>query len=144
MAVVETDQAQRTTTGAATYTAAVVHDFAEPLVIEQVPARALEPGQIRVKVVASGLCHTDIHAAHGDWPVKPSPPFIPGHEGIGRIESVGASVTDRAPGDRGAIAWLGSAWGHCRHCVSGWETLCPQQRNSGYSVNGAFAEYAVV
>jgi propanol-preferring alcohol dehydrogenase len=93
---------------------------------------------------SSGLCHTDIHAAHGDWPVRPKPPFIPGHEGIGRIEALGPGVTCRSVGDRVAIAWLGSACGQCRHCISGWETLCESQQNSGYSVNGAFAEYAVV
>ncbi|MFL5938246.1 MAG: alcohol dehydrogenase AdhP [Gaiellaceae bacterium] len=142
MAVVETDQAQRATTGAATYTAAVVHDFAEPLVIEQVPARALEPGQIRVKVVASGLCHTDIHAAHGDWPVKPSPPFVPGHEGVGIVTELGPGVTEVALGDRVAMPWLGYACGTCDYCVSGWETLCLEQQNMGYSIDGGFGEYA--
>src|SRR5665647_722409 len=68
---------------AQTYRAAVVHDFHEPLTVEQVAAVKLQAGQVRVKVEATGLCHTDIHAAHGDWPVKPSPPFIPGHEGVG-------------------------------------------------------------
>jgi propanol-preferring alcohol dehydrogenase len=74
----------------------------------------------------SGLCHTDIHAAHGDWPVKPTPPFIPGHEGIGVVEKLGAGVTERAVGDRVAIAWLGYACGTCRYCIGGWETLCPE------------------
>ncbi len=72
-----------------TYRAAVVHDFDSPLTIERVPHPELRTGQIRVKVEASGLCHTDIHAAHGDWPVKPSPPFIPGHEGVGIVTEVG-------------------------------------------------------
>src|SRR3954449_1347053 len=142
MTVVETDQAQHTTTGAATYTAAVVHDFAEPLVIEQVPARALERGQIRVKVVASGLCHTDIHAAHGDWPVKPSPPFVPGHEGVGIVTELGPGVTEVSLGDRVAMPWLGYACGTCDYCVSGWETLCLEQKNMGYSIDGGFGEYA--
>jgi propanol-preferring alcohol dehydrogenase len=97
-----------------------------------------------VRIETSGLCHTDIHAANGDWPVKPSPPFTPGHEGIGWIEKVGSDVTDRIVGERVAIAWLGYACGKCRHCINGWETLCEAQQNSGYSVNGAFAEYAVV
>jgi propanol-preferring alcohol dehydrogenase len=92
----------------------------------------------------SGLCHTDIHAAHGDWPVKPAPPFVPGHEGVGVIEELGEGVTARSVGERVAIAWLGSACGACRHCIGGWETLCEQQVNSGYSVDGTFAEYAVV
>src|SRR6516165_12490688 len=126
-----------------TYRAAVVHDFHAPLTVEQVPRRQLEPGQVFVKVEASGLCHTDIHAAHGDWPVKPSPPFIPGHEGVGVVTATGPGATLHKPGDRVAIAWLGSACGHCPHCVAGWETLCEAQQNSGYSVNGTYAEYAV-
>ena len=72
-----------------TYRAAVVHAFGEPLRVEQVPSSALEPGQVRVRVEATGLCHTDIHAAHGDWPVKPSPPFVPGHEGVGIVVELG-------------------------------------------------------
>jgi propanol-preferring alcohol dehydrogenase len=92
----------------------------------------------------SGLCQTDIHAAQGDWPVRPTPPFVPGHEGIGIIEQLGAEVTTRKVGDRVAIAWLGYACGQCRYCIGGWETLCEKQQNSGYSVNGTFAEYAVV
>jgi alcohol dehydrogenase, propanol-preferring len=126
-----------------TYRAAVVHDFHSPLSVEQVPARDLEPGQIRVKVEASGLCHTDIHAAHGDWPVKPSPPFIPGHEGVGRVVELGPGVTEVAIGDRVAMPWLGYACGSCDHCVSGWETLCLEQENMGYSIDGGFGEYAV-
>jgi propanol-preferring alcohol dehydrogenase len=91
----------------------------------------------------SGVCHTDIHAAHGDWPVKPPLPFTPGHEGVGIVEALGPGVTGRRVGERVAIAWLGSACGTCRYCISGWETLCKEQKNSGYSVNGAYAEYAV-
>ena len=125
-----------------TYRAAVVHDFHSPLTIEQVSPPALGPGQIRVKVEASGLCHTDIHAAHGDWPVKPSPPFIPGHEGVGIVTELGPGVTEVAVGDRVAMPWLGYACGTCDYCVSGWETLCLQQQNMGYSIDGGFGEYA--
>jgi propanol-preferring alcohol dehydrogenase len=124
--------------------AAVVTDFTRPLEIQDVPIPEPGPGEVLVRIEFSGLCHTDIHAAHGDWPVKPTPPFIPGHEGIGPIEALGEGVTNRAIGDRVAIAWLGYACGQCRYCNSGWETLCEQQHNSGYSVNGALAEYAVV
>jgi alcohol dehydrogenase, propanol-preferring len=127
---------------ATTYRAAVVHDFGGSLSIEQVPMRALEAGQIRVKVEASGLCHTDIHAAHGDWPVKPTPPFIPGHEGVGIVTELGAGVSEVALGDRVAMPWLGYACGICDHCVSGWETLCLEQKNMGYSIDGALGEYA--
>ena len=121
------------------YRAAVVHEFHAPLSVEEVPAKALEAGQVRVKVEASGLCHTDIHAAHGDWPVKPAPPFTPGHEGVGIVEAAGPGAGLHSKGERVAIAWLGSACGHCRYCISGWETLCESQQNSGYSIDGAWA-----
>ncbi|WP_419707246.1 alcohol dehydrogenase AdhP [Promicromonospora sp. NFX87] len=124
--------------------AAVVTDFTAPLEIQEIPVPEPGPDEVLVRIEASGLCHTDIHAARGDWPVKPTPPFVPGHEGVGRIEKLGSGVTSRSVGERVAIAWLGSACGECRYCVAGWETLCEQQQNSGYSVNGAFAEYAVV
>jgi alcohol dehydrogenase, propanol-preferring len=126
----------------ASYRAAVVHDFAEPLRIEEVERRPLGPGQIRVRVEASGLCHTDIHAAHGDWPVKPSPPFVPGHEGVGIVEELGPGVVEVGLGDRVAMPWLGFACGTCDYCVSGWETLCLEQKNMGYSIDGGFGEYA--
>jgi propanol-preferring alcohol dehydrogenase len=124
------------------YRAAVVHAFEAPLVVEEVPRLALEPGQIRVKVEATGLCHTDIHAAHGDWPVKPTPPFVPGHEGVGIVEELGPGVTEVSLGDRVAMPWLGYACGTCDYCVSGRETLCTQQKNMGYSIDGGFGEYA--
>jgi propanol-preferring alcohol dehydrogenase len=126
-----------------TYKAAVVHDFRSPLTVEQVAPPALEPGQVRVRVEATGLCHTDIHAARGDWPVKPSPPFIPGHEGVGIVVETGAAVTEVAVGERVAMPWLGYACGVCDHCVSGCETLCLEQKNMGYSIDGGFGEYAV-
>jgi propanol-preferring alcohol dehydrogenase len=123
--------------------AAVVTSFTRPIEMQELPTPRPGLGQVLVRIEASGLCHTDIHAARGDWPVKPTPPFTPGHEGVGVVEAIGAGVTERQVGDRVAIAWLGHACGACSYCVSGWETLCEQQQNSGYSVNGAFAEYAV-
>lgn len=123
--------------------AAVVHQFTEPLAIEERPVPVPGPGQVLVRIETSGLCHTDIHAAHGDWPVKPTPPFVPGHEGVGTVEAVGPGVSVRARGDRVALPWLGHACGRCDHCVGGWETLCEQQQNTGYSIDGCFAEYAV-
>jgi alcohol dehydrogenase, propanol-preferring len=123
--------------------AAVVHRFDQPLEIEDVPVP--EPGadQVLVMIEASGLCHTDIHAARGEWPIKPSPPFIPGHEGVGVIEALGPGASHGlAVGDRVALPWLGYACGSCRYCNSGRETLCPHQINTGYGMNGGFAEYA--
>ena len=124
--------------------AAVVTGFQNPLEIQDVPIPDPGPGQVLVRIESSGLCHTDIHASRGDWPVKPTPPFIPGHEGVGVVDRLGSGVAGHAVGDRVAIAWLGSACGRCRYCIGGWETLCELQQNSGYSINGAFAEYAVV
>lgn len=123
--------------------AAVVERFGEPLVVREVPVPAPGPGQALMQIEASGVCHTDLHAADGDWPVKPTLPFIPGHEGAGRVVALGFGVTHLKIGDRVGIAWLHSACGHCDYCLAGWETLCPQQQNSGYSVNGSFAEYAL-
>jgi propanol-preferring alcohol dehydrogenase len=124
--------------------AAVVRSFDRPLELEELPIPEPETGQVLVRVETCGLCHTDIHAARGEWPVKPSPPFIPGHEGVGVIERVGAGdVYGLEPGMRVALPWLGYACGVCRYCNSGRETLCLEQRNMGYALNGGFAEYAI-
>jgi len=122
---------------------AEVSTFTEPLEIRERPIPAPGAGEVLVRMEASGLCHTDIHASRGDWPVKPGLPFVPGHEGVGIVEAIGDGVVSPAVGQRVAIPWLGYACGECRYCVDGRETLCLQQRNSGYSVDGAFGEYAV-
>jgi propanol-preferring alcohol dehydrogenase len=122
--------------------AVVVHAFDEPPRFEEVAKPIAGPGEILVRIEASGLCHTDIHAAHGDWPVKPNLPFIPGHEGVGIVEALGSGVAEVVIGERVAIPWLGYACGVCDYCVSGWETLCESQQNTGYSIDGGFAEYA--
>ena len=128
---------------AKTMKAGVVRAFGEPLEICDVPVPTPGPGEVLVKMIASGVCHTDLHAAEGDWPVKPALPFIPGHEGAGIVVGLGAGVRDLKEGDPVGIAWLHDACGSCEFCVSGWETLCERQHNSGYSVNGSFAEYAI-
>jgi propanol-preferring alcohol dehydrogenase len=123
--------------------AAVAHVFGAPLTIDEVPLPALKPGRILVKVAASGVCHTDVHAVDGDWPVKPGLPFIPGHEGAGVVAAVGEGVTGIREGDRVGVPWLHTACGRCSYCGTGWETLCGSQQNTGYSVNGGFAEYVL-
>lgn len=123
--------------------AAVVKAFGQPLEIQEVLVPEVTPGKVLVKIAATGVCHTDLHAAEGDWPVKPNPPFIPGHEGVGHVVAVGQGVTHIKEGDRVGVPWLYSACGHCEHCLGGWETLCHSQQNSGYSVNGSFAEYCL-
>jgi alcohol dehydrogenase, propanol-preferring len=123
--------------------AAVVEKFGEPLVVRELRVPEPGPGQALVEIIASGVCHTDLHAAEGDWPVKPTLPFTPGHEGAGIVVALGPGATPLKEGDRVGVAWLHSACGHCTFCLSGWETLCLEQKNSGYSVNGSFAQYAV-
>ncbi|WP_097458598.1 alcohol dehydrogenase AdhP [Mangrovitalea sediminis] len=123
--------------------AAVVREFGKPLSIEEVPIPKPGPGEVLVKIIATGVCHTDLHAADGDWPVKPTVPFIPGHEGAGIVAAVGAGVSHLKEGDPVGIAWLHDACGGCEFCTTGWETLCESQHDSGYSVNGTFAEYAI-
>lgn len=121
--------------------AAVVHSFSQPLALEQVPDPVPGAGQVLVKIEASGLCHSDIHAAHGDWPMKPIPPFIPGHEGVGIVEQIGPGVTAPRIGERVAIPWLGEACGVCQYCTDGRESLCKKQINTGYGRDGTHAEY---
>jgi propanol-preferring alcohol dehydrogenase len=142
MSTVAIPEPQIRETTATTYRAAVVSEFGRPLAVEQIPMSPLDSGQVRVKVEACGLCHTDIHAAKGDWPIKPSPPFTPGHEGVGIVTECGPGVSEVAIGDRVAMPWLGYACGSCDYCVSGWETLCHKQEMMGYTIDGAFGEYA--
>ncbi|MGC2940492.1 MULTISPECIES: alcohol dehydrogenase AdhP [unclassified Brevibacterium] len=124
--------------------AAVVEDFGQELVVGDNAVPEPGPGQALVKLIASGVCHTDLHAAHGDWPVKPKVPLIPGHEGVGIVEKVGEGVTDVEVGQMVGNAWLWTACGTCEHCRRGWETLCESQINGGYGVDGSFGEYMLV
>lgn len=123
--------------------AAVVHEYGSPLRIEDIALPEPGPGQVLVKIETSGLCHTDIHAAHGDWPVKPPLPLVPGHEGVGCVSRVGSGVSRVREGDRVAVPWLGWACGACEECASGWETLCPNAKYTGYTVRGGFADYVL-
>ena len=127
-----------------TMQAAVVRGFGEDLSVEEVPLPTPGPGQALVKLVTSGVCHTDLHAAEGDWPVKPSPPFVPGHEGVGEVVALGDDVTNLSVGQLVGNAWLFSACGDCQYCNTGWETLCEDQKNAGYSVDGSFGQYMLV
>jgi propanol-preferring alcohol dehydrogenase len=123
--------------------AAVVRQFGKPLVLEEWDIPKVGAGQILVKTEACGVCHTDLHAASGDWPLKPKPPFIPGHEAIGIVVDVGAGVKIVREGDRVGVPWLYSACGHCEYCLSAWETVCGEAQFGGYTKNGGFAEYVL-
>jgi propanol-preferring alcohol dehydrogenase len=123
--------------------AAVVQNYGAPLALTELPVPQPGAGQVLVRLAATGVCHTDLHAARGDWPVRPSLPFVPGHEGVGHVAALGAGVHRLREGDRVGVPWLHSACGVCPHCRTGWETLCGTQRNTGYSVNGTFADYVL-
>ncbi len=121
--------------------AAQVEQFGQPLVLRELDVPTPGPGQILVKTEACGVCHTDLHAAGGDWPLKPALPFTPGHEGIGIVAAIGAGVRAVKEGDRVGVPWLYSACGHCEFCLSARETVCAEAEFGGYTKNGGFADY---
>jgi propanol-preferring alcohol dehydrogenase len=127
--------------GAGQMNVAVVQQFGKALLLQEWDIPSPGTGQILIKTEACGVCHTDLHAAHGDWPLKPTLPFIPGHEAIGLVAAVGSGVTIVKEGDRVGVPWLYSACGHCEYCLRGWETVCAEAQFGGYTMNGGFAEY---
>lgn len=127
-----------------TFRAALVESFDADIAVKDVERPTPGPNQALVKLIASGICHTDLHAAKGDWPVLPEPPFIPGHEGIGEIVELGPGEHDVAVGDIVGNAWLWSACANCEFCRTGRETFCPNAQYGGYTQNGSFGEYMLV
>src|SRR5271170_2761865 len=121
--------------------AAVVEQFGKPLALQEWDIPSPAAGQVLVKTEACGVCHTDLHAAHGDWPLKPTLPFIPGHEAIGLVTAVGSGVSSTKEGDRVGVPWLYLACGHCEYCLKACETVRPEAQFGGYTRNGGFAEY---
>ncbi len=113
-----------------------------PLVRRDVPVPEPGPGEIRVRVLACGVCRTDLHVADGDL-AFPGRPVTPGHEIVGEVVACGPGVTRFRPGDRAGVAWLGFACGHCAYCTSGRENLCPNARYTGWQRDGGYAEQAV-
>src|SRR5215471_9856352 len=122
---------------------ALARNFKQPLHLEEVTFSDPGPGEILVRMRASGVCHTDLHAVDGDWPIKPHLPFIPGHEGIGVAAKIGPGVQGVKEGDRVGLPWLRAACGQCEWCLTGWETLCPKAVYGGYTANGSFADYVL-
>jgi propanol-preferring alcohol dehydrogenase len=99
-------------------------------------------GQVAMRVLACGVCRTDLHLADGDLPL-PSHPVVPGHEIVGRIEALGAGVQGLAIGDRVGVPWLGWTCGECDHCRAGRENLCERARFTGWQIDGGYAAHAV-
>ncbi|MCI0338428.1 MAG: zinc-dependent alcohol dehydrogenase [Acidobacteria bacterium] len=126
--------------------AAVLHSFAEPLVIEEVATPAPGRGEVLIKVAACGVCHSDLHLALGEWELlKPITklPLTLGHEVTGTIEAVGEGVAGFNVGDRVGVPWLHYTCGDCEFCSLGRETLCLNQKVTGCTVDGGFAEFVI-
>ena len=113
-----------------------------PLSEADLPIAVPGPREVRVRVRACGLCHTDLHTVEGDLPAHKSP-LVPGHQIVGVIDALGAAVTAHKEGDRVGVPWLHFTDGTCEFCRCGLENLCPNARFTGYDVDGGYAEYAV-
>ncbi len=124
--------------------AAILHSFAEPLRIEEIPTPTPGPGEVLIKVAACGVCHSDLHLAMGEWDLlKPITklPLVPGHEVTGTVAGIGEGVVEFKIGDRVGVPWLHWSCGECEFCLMGRETLCSKQQVTGCTVDGGFAEY---
>ena len=126
-----------------TMKAAILHGFRTPLSLEDVPMPDPGPGDLLIKVIACGVCHSDLHAVDGDWAELPTLPLIPGHEIAGVVAGIGAGVTGFALGDMVGVPWLYSACGACEYCIAGMETICKSAQATGYTKPGGYAEYTV-
>jgi alcohol dehydrogenase, propanol-preferring len=111
-----------------------------PLRLLDVPKREPGTGQVLVRVSACGVCRTDLHVVDGEL-TEPKLPIIPGHEIVGRVETIGPGVTRFRTGDRVGIPWLGHTCGTCGYCIGGHENLCDTPRFTGYQIDGGYAEY---
>lgn len=124
--------------------AAVLREFKKPLAIEEVGQPQPEAGEVLIQVQACGVCHSDVHVADGDWSqfaklVKA--PLILGHEIAGVVVEKGAGVQDLQVGDRVGVPWIHWSCGECEFCREGTENLCRQQKITGVTVDGGYAEF---
>ena len=122
--------------------AVVVNPESTGVVIEEKVLRPLKTGEALVEVESCGVCHTDLHVAHGDFGQVPG--RVLGHEGIGIVKEVAPDVQSLKVGDRVSIAWFFEGCGTCEYCTTGRETLCRTVKNAGYSVDGGMAEQCIV
>jgi len=113
-----------------------------PLAAVERPAPEPGPDDVLLRVLACGVCRTDLHVVDGDLPPL-GHPVVPGHEIVGEVIRVGAKVTALRPGDRVGVPWLGWTCGECERCRAGRENLCARARFTGYHEDGGFAEQAV-
>lgn len=114
-------------------------------VYKKIPVQKPGPDEILVEVKYSGVCHTDLHAMQGDWPLDTKMPFVGGHEGAGYVVERGALVTDDVVkmGAKVGIKWINGTCLSCPYCLRSDEPLCPKAEMSGYTVDGSFQQYAI-
>ena len=113
-----------------------------PLVIEERPLPAPGAGEVRLRVLACGVCRTDLHVVDGELP-KPMLPLVPGHEIVGTIDAIGDEVAGFAIGQRVGVPWLGHTCGQCPYCAEGHENLCDDPLFTGYTRDGGYASHAI-
>ena len=121
--------------------AMVLEQPGEPLRLTDRPVPDYGPHQLRLRVLACGVCRTDLHIVDGEL-TEPVLPLVPGHQIVGRVEALGGNVSFRV-GERVGVPWLGWTCGRCRFCTTGRENLCPDARFTGYHLQGGFADYVV-
>jgi propanol-preferring alcohol dehydrogenase len=127
-----------------TMKAALLHEFGKPMTVEEVPVPEPQPDEVLVRVEASGVCHSDLHMARGDWPdtaKKMVWPAILGHEAVGRVVEKGSAAGEAKIGQRVGVGWLYSTCGKCFHCTDGAENVCLKRKVTGIAAPGGFAEY---
>ena len=124
--------------------AAVLREFKQPLLLEEIDRPTTGPGEVLIEVEACGVCHSDLHVADGDWAQFASivkKPLILGHEIAGRVVEVGPQVRELQIGDRVGVPWIHWTCGECEYCLGGNENLCPRQKITGVTVDGGYAEF---
>lgn len=126
----------------ATMKAMVLKKQGQPLVLSTLPVPQPAAGQVLVKILACGICRTDLHIADGEL-LHPKLPLVPGHEIVGRVVKIGDVVSQLKAGDEVGIPWLGYTCGQCRFCRGGRENLCEEALFTGYTIDGGFAEYTI-
>ena len=119
-----------------------LHAAGQPLRLERLPLPEPGPGEVRVRVLACGVCRTDLHVFDGELS-EPRLPLVPGHEIVGEVAALGEGVTDLAIGQRIGVPWLGWTCGECDPCRAGRENLCEHAEFTGYTRDGGYAEYCV-
>ena len=120
--------------------AMVMQKQGQPLALKDLPQPVAGDGQLLIRVLACGICRTDLHVVDGDL-TEPRLPLVPGHQIIGIVEAMGDNAGNFSIGQRVGIPWLGGSCGHCEFCASARENLCDEAVYTGYQINGGFAEY---